>query len=177
MVPNIKNILYVSDLSDNSTPALEWAITLAYRHHARITFLHVIEDGFPQATMTIRSFLGEKKWKQLSANRRSDFDAWIKAHIQDFCQTVSSQLVDCPLVIEDIVIHRGEPAEVILEAARSRNFDLIAMGTHGAGAFKGAMVDNTAKRVMRRSKVPVFAIPLLSRKQSSAAVPKSQEVG
>ena len=66
----------------------------------------------------------------------------------------------CPVDVTDIVINRGIPVEDILKEAESRNVDLIVMGTRGAGLFKDAMIGSTARRVLRRSRRPVFVIPL-----------------
>jgi nucleotide-binding universal stress UspA family protein len=172
MMPTIKKILFVSDLSENSIPALQWAIMLAHRHDARITFLHVIEDVLPQATLAVRSFMGEEKWKEMSADHHADFNVRIKERIAGFCETVVNQMSSCPLVVTDIVIDRGVPVEVILETAASNDHDLIAMGAHGTGAFKGAMIGSTAKHVVRRSKLPVFVIPLAGKKKQSLIMPE-----
>jgi nucleotide-binding universal stress UspA family protein len=43
MIPQIKKILYATDLSKNSSYAFLYATDLARRHDARITILHAIE--------------------------------------------------------------------------------------------------------------------------------------
>jgi nucleotide-binding universal stress UspA family protein len=43
MIPQIKKILYATDLSKNSAYAYRYTVDLAQRHDAGIVILHVIE--------------------------------------------------------------------------------------------------------------------------------------
>ncbi len=160
MVPQVKKILYASDLSDNSIPALGWAMIIADQHDARITFLHVIEEVSPHATQAIRSFMGEDKWEEMTIRHRNEANSKIENRIHRFCQNVESEMKACNAAVNESVITRGNPVEVILQEAASRDCDLIIMGTHGSGLFKDAMIGSTARRVLRRSKIPVLVIPL-----------------
>ncbi len=47
MIPQIKKILYATDLSKNSSYAFLYAIDMAKRHDARIIILHSIEPIRP----------------------------------------------------------------------------------------------------------------------------------
>ena len=160
MVPEIKKILHVSDLSENSIPALEWTIMLAYRHDARITFLHVIEETYPQATKTIRSFMGEDKWQEMSIDYHAATSDQIKACVESFCRNVINEMASCPLVMSDIVINRGVPAEAILQEADSHDYDMITMGAWGPGVFRDTRIGRTARNLLRRSRSPVFVVPV-----------------
>ena len=44
MIPEIKNILYATDLSENARYAFGYAVSLANRCDAKITVLHVVEE-------------------------------------------------------------------------------------------------------------------------------------
>ncbi len=160
MVPKLRNILYASDLSDNSAPALSWAMMLAHQHDARITFLHVVEKLSSHTSYAVRSFVGEETWKKLSSGRQSVANKEIEDSIHQFCGGVQNSMESCPFTVKDFVTKQGVPVEIILGEANSGNYDLVVMGTHGAGLFKDAMIGSTARRVVRRSKIPVFVIPL-----------------
>lgn len=160
MIPKIKHILYASDLSENSAHALSWAMMFSHQHDARITFLHVTEEVSPHATMAIRSFMGEAKWKEMSDTLREEANTEIDARIHNFCDTVAGEMDTCPAKPQEVVIRQGIPVEHILSEAEARNCDLIVMGTHGAGLFKEAVIGSNARRVVRRSRIPVMVIPL-----------------
>ncbi len=160
MIPKIKHILYASDLSENSAPALAWAMMMSHQHDARITFLHVTEEVSPHATYAIRSFMGEDKWEEMTEAFHDDANSEISARIHKFCEGVAGEMDKCPAGPQDIVIRPGIPVERILQEAESRECDLIVMGTHGAGVFKDAVIGSNARRVVRRSRIPVIVIPL-----------------
>ncbi|MBC8246357.1 MAG: universal stress protein, partial [Deltaproteobacteria bacterium] len=60
----------------------------------------------------------------------------------------------------DTVVLWGNPVEQILLQAAERNCDLIVMGTHGHGTLADVMIGSTARRVIRRSKIPVLVVRL-----------------
>ena len=62
--------------------------------------------------------------------------------------------------VEAIEVCEGFPAEEILKQADKMNCDAIFMGTHGKGFIRNAFLGSTAKRVLRRTRKPVFIIPL-----------------
>ena len=160
MLPRIKHILYASDLSENSVPALTWAMMLSDRHDARITFLHVNEEASPHATHAIRSFMGEDKWKEMTESWKNDANSEIQLRVRRFCDKVADEVAACRVAEQDVVVVRGVPVESILQEAENRDCDLIVMGTFGAGVLKDGMIGSTARRVVRRSKIPVVVIPL-----------------
>ena len=59
-----------------------------------------------------------------------------------------------------IEVCEGFPAEEILKKADEFNCDAIVMGTHGKGIIANTFLGSTAKRVLRRTRKPVFIIPL-----------------
>jgi nucleotide-binding universal stress UspA family protein len=61
-------------------------------------------------------------------------------------------------VTYDVAVEMGEPVEVILNKAKQEQYDLIVMGKHGHGALKGALIGDTAQRVVRRSSIPVLVV-------------------
>jgi nucleotide-binding universal stress UspA family protein len=62
--------------------------------------------------------------------------------------------------VEAIKVYEGFPAEVILQKADELNCDAIIMGTHAKGIIANTFLGNTSKRVLRRTRKPVFIIPL-----------------
>jgi hypothetical protein len=98
---------------------------LAHQHDARITFLFIIADGYPQATLTIQSLMGAQRWTTMSESQAAETNAPIKERIQRFCEDVASEMASCPLAVNDIVINRAVPVEVILKEADAKACDLI----------------------------------------------------
>lgn len=159
MVLKIKNILFISDLSDNSMPALAWSMMLAHRHDARITFLYVIENIRPQAMPGVRFILGDEQWNTMSKSHRSEIDSAVAKRIHRFCGDVMAGMSSCPVVVDRVVIKEGVPADVILKEIGSSKYDLVAMGSDGMKLFKDTSMNSIARRVYQHGKIPVFIIP------------------
>ena len=171
MVPKIENILFVSDLSENSRQALAWSMMLAHRHEARLTFLHVIENLRPQATRSVRSILGDVRWKSMSSSYRAEIDSEVAKRIHRFCGDVMAGLATCPLVVDRVLIKQGVPVDVILKEVGTEKYDLVAMGSDGSKLFKDSSFNNIARRVFKRGKIPVFVIPATENEEPVVAGP------
>ena len=63
-------------------------------------------------------------------------------------------------IVTSIEVCEGFPAEKILETAKQFNCDMIIMGTHGKGIIGNTFLGSTAKRVLRRTRIPIYIIPL-----------------
>lgn len=176
MVPKIENLLFISDLSENSMPALAWSMMLAHRHDARITFLHVIENVRPQAMRGVRSILGEDRWHIMTESHRSEIDSAVAQRIHRFCGDVMAGMSSCPVVVERVVIREGVPADVILKEIASNKYDLVAMGSDGVKLFNDTSMNSIARRVYQHGKIPVFVIPPQEKGDAASAhLPPSQK--
>ena len=160
MIPEIRRILYATDLSENARYAFGYAATLANKFNAKITLLHVLDSLNPGIEEQIIGYIGEEKWQQISNDNEQQFIEKIKTRISNFCDQMASQFKECPFLVDQINIRRGEPVEEILEQSKAMNCDMIVMGTHGTGLLGGKLMGSTARRVLRRSEKPVMVIPL-----------------
>jgi nucleotide-binding universal stress UspA family protein len=160
VIPEIKRILYATDLSKNARYAFAYAASLAHRYAARITILHVLEELGPDATARIVDMIGPEQWEELQQNKLQQTIDRIKERLARFCEEVTQELPDCPFVTEDIKVKTGNPEEQILLEGNRGGYDLIVMGTHGHGTFAEAMMGSTARRVLRRSEKPVLVVRL-----------------
>jgi len=65
VIPEIKRILYTTDLSPNARFAFSYAASLANRYDAGVTIFHVLEDISPTADSLVINIIGEEKWTDL----------------------------------------------------------------------------------------------------------------
>ena len=63
MIPEIKNILYTTDLSENARYAFGYAVSIANRYDAGITIFHVLEDISPTSDGLVIDVIGKKNEK------------------------------------------------------------------------------------------------------------------
>jgi len=161
MLPDIKRILYATDLSESARYAFGYAASLADRYGAKIVILHVIEDLSPSVTYQLATMFGEDKWKEVRDHQAEEVLETLRKRLEKFCrEEASPDAVACDFAADDIVVETGEPVNQILERAQQAGCDLIVMGTHGQGRFAEALMGSTARRVVRRSQTPVLVVRL-----------------
>ncbi len=64
MVPQVRKILYATDLSKNSVYAFRYATKMAEKYGAEIIILHVIEPIPPAAKHYMKIYVDESKWEE-----------------------------------------------------------------------------------------------------------------
>jgi nucleotide-binding universal stress UspA family protein len=152
MIPEIKRILYTTDLSPNSAYAFRYAINSAKKHDASIIILHVVEEMAP--------FFDEERLKTISEKKITEAVAQIKKRLKTFCDSELKDDPECTDKVESIEVCQGYPPEEILRKADELNCDVIVMGTHGKGIIRHSFLGSAAQKVLRRVRKPVFIIPL-----------------
>jgi nucleotide-binding universal stress UspA family protein len=165
MVPQIKKILYATDLSKNSSYAFYFAIDLARKHGAKITILHCVET-IPPSLYAEAAFTNLLETLQREKEQEKEHDAVkIKNQLQQFCQNIESQVGSpCVDLVSEIIVKEGHPMEEILNTADTKECDVIVLGTHGKGWLKHTFLGSVASSVLTRTRKPVFVIPLPSEK-------------
>ena len=160
MIPKIRKILYATDLSPNSAYAFRYAINSAIMHDAKIVILHAFEGMSPAVRAQMDFYLTDERKKELFDERVSYAFDRIKKRLKTFSD---KELKDYPKAeerIESIQVCDGFPADTILEKANELGCDAIVMGTHGKGIVANTFLGSVTKRVLRRTRKPVFIIPL-----------------
>jgi len=158
MIPQIKKILYATDLSKNSSYAFLYATDMAKRHDAKIVILHAIEPIPPYAE--VYGGITERT-KQKQQEESIEF---IKKHLQEFCKKAESQIgPPCVELVSKILVPWGHPPEEILSAEEKEDCDVIVLGTHGKGFLANTFLGSVSSAVLHRTRKPVFIIPLPSK--------------
>ena len=160
MIPNINKILYATDLSDNSAYAFRYAINSALKHDAGVIILHVFEILSMTNRAVLDLYLDEDFRNRIFNERISDTIDRIRKRLKIFCEKEFHGDPKNADRVESIEVCEGFPAEEILKKADEFSCDAIVMGTHGKGLIGHAFLGSTAKRVLRRTRKPVFIIPL-----------------
>jgi len=159
VIPEIRKILYATDLSENARYAFGYAVSLANRYGAGITILHVVESS-PGSQSLVTRVIGEEKWKELWKANEAEIIKTIKERLENFCEEVTREVPECPFITDEIVVKIGNPVDEIMDLVETGDYDLVAVGAHGHGILGGAMMGSVSRRVVRRSKKPVLVIRL-----------------
>jgi nucleotide-binding universal stress UspA family protein len=142
----LRSILCPVDFSDQSQHALRWGVALAARHQSQLHVLTAVDPLLAQAAKT-RFSLDLPK-------------AEMEPALREFVKTaLPSAAAWVPTTNFHVSV--GEAAEVILETADRERADLLVMGTHGLGGFRKLLLGSTTERVLRRTRIPLLAVPSL----------------
>ena len=159
MIPQIKKILYATDLSKNSSFAFLYATDVARKHNAKIVILHAIEP-VPAYAAAYTGITDELKRKQ-----QEETGEEIKNRLGQFCEKAEAQIGSpCVELVSKILVPRGHAPEEILNAADKEGCDVIVLGTHGKGFLAHTFLGSVSNAVLHRTQKPVFIIPLPSEK-------------
>ena len=160
MIPDIKNILYVTDLSENARYAFGYAVSIANRHDAKITVLHVVEELSSFARSMVEDMLGEKRWAELRKEKEAEVISDLKSRLDQFCSRIRNEQPHCPFEIDKIVVVTGHPVDRIVQYAEDKDVDLIIIGSRGKGGLADVTMGTTSRRVLRRCSTPVLVVRL-----------------
>jgi nucleotide-binding universal stress UspA family protein len=115
-------------------------------------------------------YIDADRWEEIKAQHFEEAKAALigkrKGHLaikdvlHQFSEKVKEGQEGEGFITDDIIVERGNPVEQILKHAQERSCDLIVMGTHGHGTLEDVMLGSTARRVIRRSKIPVLVVRL-----------------
>ncbi len=155
MIPQIKKILYATDLSKNSAYAFYYALDLAQRRDATIIILHVVEALRPMGRRFHRTRQEELLYE---AEKTVNLDL-IKRRLEEVCQRVDKN-TRCVQLVSNILVRMGLPVEEILKAGEEEQCDIFILGTHGKGFLKQTFLGSVSRMVLDRTRKPVLIIPL-----------------
>ncbi|MGV8074872.1 MAG: universal stress protein [Syntrophobacteraceae bacterium] len=168
MIPQIKNILFASDLTENSRHAFFYAALAAARYGADIVILHVVE-ALPTGMRYRLAMLGrddtlqklreahEQEVRNILIGKKSDYNL-IRNAIASYYGSAYPKGNQPAINLSDIIITEGEVATEILNTAKDHSCDLIIMGTH-TGFLGATKVGSATKAVLQHAKVPVLVVP------------------
>jgi nucleotide-binding universal stress UspA family protein len=160
MLPEIRKILYTTDLSEISNFAFSYAASLASRYDAVITVMHILKDAMPTSENLVSNVLGEEKWKELMDRSKDDIVEKIRRQLENFCEETKAALPSCPFMMQEVIVKIGNPVEEIMQEVEKNDYDLVVMGAHGHGAIADTVMGSVTRRVVRRCRKPILVIHL-----------------
>jgi len=162
MIPEIKKLLYATDLSKNSAYAFFYAVDMAKTHDARIVIIHSV---LPSHSLSYAGSMVEGLVESAKREERKKDLEEIKKGLEQFCIKAERQVGHpCVELISKIFVPLGYPVEEILKVADEESCDAIVLGTHGKGFLRQTFLGSDAVKVLERTRKPVFVIPLPSEK-------------
>jgi len=164
MVPDIRKVLYATDLSQTARHAVRYACSIGHRFGAQVTLLHVIPDLVDElssgAGINLVDYMDSNAWEQFNENGIQKAREVIAGRIQETSARVKQEIPECPVNADNVQVKIGNPVREIVSTAENGAYDLVIMGTHGHGKFEEAIIGSVASEVIRTSAVPVLVVRL-----------------
>jgi len=153
MIVKIKKILYPTDLSDNFVYTFQFALNSAEKHNAKIDVLHVYKPKLVVPGMTLDEV--NVSTDQMAAFVKKKVDEVLHKQMRFHPERVH--------LISSIEVLEGDPVEGILQKAHEEKPDIIIMGKNSRGRLAQALLGSVATNVLKRTRIPVYIIPVRSR--------------
>jgi nucleotide-binding universal stress UspA family protein len=131
-----KNILFLTDFSPASTPALTYSLALAEHFRARLFPAHILEDGFTNSAdgTAAVGVLEEKKRCQLL------------------------RLVEYNGIGFNPLVSRCDFESAVPHWIAEHGIDLIVIGTHGYRGLQRSLLGSTAELAVQSALCPVLTV-------------------
>jgi nucleotide-binding universal stress UspA family protein len=169
-LPQIKKILFTTDLSKQTRHAFNYAVGLASQYGAELTILYVMEDLSASQGANLQGFIGDERWQDLRQSHEQEIrqvligkrreGAMIRDALGEMYTETRKGLPGSKPQAEEIVVTQGETVDCILHEAETRNVDLIVMGYHPRGRLEEAIIGSVSRSVLRRTRIPVLLVRL-----------------
>ncbi|MCC5930846.1 MAG: universal stress protein [Cyclobacteriaceae bacterium] len=153
----MKKILVPTDFSAYAGFALQLAKQLAEKNVYEITLLHVIDlAGFIDFSAAGNSYT------MLGAGAGLGFDETMMDNLMETAREKMHEFTEEHMPGSDVAICRkiefGNAYQVILNESKTRNIDLIVIGSKGTGGLEEFLVGSTTEKVVRHAKCPVLTV-------------------
>lgn len=139
------SILVPIDGSQLSESAIGEALSLAKALGAQVTFLTAVEPfhvfAFAPEQIADTQEAYERHARQAAEQRMADAEARARAQ---------------GVVCDTVIASAGDPHEAIIDTARERGCDLVAMASHGRRGVKAVVLGSVTAKVLTHSDIPVL---------------------
>ena len=138
---SLKHILYPMDFSPRAVAAAPFVEAFARRYSAQVTMLAVVQPlTYPGMEEPGAPIYIEPEKLQADLEKQ-------------LSRTLTSNFRDVPVTRTTRI---GEPAQCIVEFARTNHVDLIMMPTHGRGVFRRLLLGSVTAKVLHDAECPVW---------------------
>ncbi len=161
MIPEIKKILYVTDLSRNAAYAFRYAVRFMKSFDAEVVILTVVKGFNPVDEVPVVVQMGENSFKKAREEALKNVLQRLKRRLDNYAKRELSEEEKAQMTERiSIEVQEGDPAVRILEAAEADDVDMVIMGAHSKEVLKYTFLGGVTQRVLRHIRKPVLVVPI-----------------
>jgi len=170
MIPEMKKVLFATDLTENARYAFKYAADIAARYRVGLVILHVIEDVPRNAEEEIINMLGEERWEEINSQHRKTTqevligkmseNKMIRLALSGLTNKIDEQPASDMDKEVEIVVQSGNVVEEIIAQSESKGCGMIVMAYVSRNMMERFIVGGVCRKVLKRSKKPVLLVPM-----------------
>jgi nucleotide-binding universal stress UspA family protein len=141
-------ILIPTDGSELSERAIAHAVALAKAHNAKITALHVT---VPFHVSALDSITTVQKAQERYLQRA-------RVLASQYLDVVASAAKAASVACDTVHVVHEHPHEAIIDTAKSKGCDLIAMASHGRHGVSAVILGSETAKVLAYTTIPVLVL-------------------
>ena len=143
-------IMAAVDLSEFSTTIVRYSVWLSMRLNADLVLVNVINQR--DLDMIQRTMTGYAEFSFM--NYLTDQVQDRKSKLKELFEAASPGMVNCRYIVQP-----GIPYRELLAVIESEKANLMVVGTKGRSNLADVVVGSTARKMYRRSPIPLLTIP------------------
>ena len=161
MLPEIKKILYVTDLSKNAAYAFRYALRFMKSFDAEIVILTVVRGFNPVDEVPVVVQMGEATFMKAREESLKNILQRLKRRLENYAKKELSEEEKKKMMAKiSIEVKEGDPSVEILKAAEEDNVDMVIMGAHSKEVLNYTFLGRVTQRVLRHIRKPVLVVPI-----------------
>lgn len=158
MLPQIKKILYATGMGPGAPYVFRYALALANQHDAQIIAVSALEPLSTFAQSLVELHISHEQSEDIHRTAQTQGKQRLRERIVRLCEKECAVDQVCTQRVSEIRLEEGQPAQVILTAAKEYAVDLIVMGAHRHTVIGDAILGSTAHKVLHSAAQPVLVV-------------------
>ena len=154
----MKKVLIALDYNPTSQKVAEIGYTTAKEMNAEVILLHVIKDPEHYSSSEYSPIVG-KQGNMDTSQIQTDSAVGLSKASRHFLNKIKHHLNDETI---HTMVKEGEVAETILEAAKDKSADIIAIGSRSQNWLENVLLGSITEKVIRHTTIPLLIIPIKS---------------
>jgi nucleotide-binding universal stress UspA family protein len=154
----MKKVLIALDYDPTSQKVAEIGYATAKEMNAEVILLHVITDPEHYTSSEYSAIMGMQGYMDTSQIQTDSAEGLFNASMH-FLNKIKINLNDETI---NTMVREGDVAETILEAAKDRFVDLIAIGSHSQKWLENVLLGSITEKVIRHTPTPLLIVPIKS---------------
>lgn len=154
----MKKVLIALDYDPTSQKVAEIGYETAKEMKAEVILLHVITEPENYTSTEYSAIMGMQGYMDTSQIQTDSVEGLYNAS-KHFLNKIRLHLNDETI---HMMVREGDVAESILEAAKERFVDIIAIGSHSQKWLENVLMGSITEKVIKNTPIPLLIVPIES---------------